>query len=89
LANETFEKRHEFKRLDKPYIEVGAVIVSYPKRHLREKVLLIPQLAAEVVSKTCNVDSSLTMDPEKSATSQFFIIKPELPVKGIASPTNN
>jgi hypothetical protein len=29
------------------------------------------------------------MDPEKSATSQFFIIKPELPVKGIASPTNN
>jgi hypothetical protein len=27
------------------------------------------------------------MEPEKSAMSQFFIIKPEPPVRGIASPS--
>jgi hypothetical protein len=37
----------------------------------------------EVASKTHNVEASLVIDPENSATSQFFIIKPESPVKAI------
>jgi hypothetical protein len=34
LANETLQKRHEFQRLGKPFIEFRVVLVSYPKRHL-------------------------------------------------------
>jgi hypothetical protein len=47
----------------------------------------MPQLAAEVASKTSKVETLLRIDSEKSATSQFFIIKAKSPVKGIVSPT--
>lgn len=43
------------------------------------------QLAVEVARKTSKVETLLRIDPEKSVTSQFFIIKPELPIKGIVS----
>jgi hypothetical protein len=50
-------------------------------------VLLITLLAATAVaSNTHKFETVLWMAPEKSDTSQFFIISPESPVLGMASP---
>jgi hypothetical protein len=50
-------------------------------------VLLIPQLAVAVAIKMLKFKMLLWMAPEKREMSQFFIIRPDSPVKGMASPS--
>jgi hypothetical protein len=51
-----------------------------------EYVLLMPQFAAAVARRIRRLEVVLCIAPEKSDTSQFFIISPESPVRGMASP---